>query len=71
MASLNSVPRLDGTDLWRRFSQLDFLDVWTWGIKVVLSLVILTLLMALAGGALATVWDIRLLVDHSTEVVLR
>ena len=71
MSSLHSISRGDGTDLWRRLSRLDFLDVWTWGIKVVLSLVILTLLMTLAGGALTTLWDVRLLVDHSAEVVLR
>lgn len=39
--------------------------------KGVLSLVILTLLTALAGGAPKTFWDIRLLLDHSAEVVLR
>ncbi len=39
--------------------------------KGVLSLVILTLLTALTGGALKTFWDIRLLLDHSAEVVLR
>ncbi|HEX5645526.1 MAG TPA: phosphate-starvation-inducible PsiE family protein [Nitrospira sp.] len=39
--------------------------------KGVLSLVIVTLLTALTGGALKTLWDIRLLIDHSSEVVLR
>ena len=39
--------------------------------KGVLSLVIVTLLTALTGGALKTLWDIRLLLDHSSEVVLR
>jgi uncharacterized membrane protein (DUF373 family) len=47
------------------------MEVWTWGIKGVLSLVIITLLAALTGGALKTLWDIRLLADHSVEVALR
>lgn len=71
MGSLDSIPQVDGLNLWRRLSHLDFLEVWTWGMKGVLSLVILTLLMALAGGALTTLWEIRLLVDHAAEVVLR
>ena len=47
------------------------MDVWTWGIKGVLSLVIVTLLMALTGGVLKTFWDIRLLIDHDVEIALR
>lgn len=39
--------------------------------KVVLSLVMLILLTALTGGALKTMWEIRFLVDHSAEIVLR
>lgn len=39
--------------------------------KGVLSLVILTLLTALTGGALKTFWDIRLLIDQPAEVALR
>lgn len=39
--------------------------------KGVLSLVIVTLLTALTGGALKTLWEIRLLIDQSAEVVLR
>lgn len=31
----------------------------------------LTLLAALIGGTIKTCWDIRLLIDHSAEVVLR
>jgi len=44
------------------------MEVWTWGIKGVLGLVIVTLLAALTGGALKTLWEIRLLVDHSVEI---
>ena len=39
--------------------------------KGVLSLVLLILLAALTGGALKTLWEIRLLIDHPAEVVLR
>jgi uncharacterized membrane protein (DUF373 family) len=39
--------------------------------KGVLSLVLLILLTALTGGALKTLWEIRLLIDYPAEVVLR
>jgi uncharacterized membrane protein (DUF373 family) len=71
MATLESVPQFDGHVLWSRLSHLDPLEVWNWGMKGVLSLVMLTLLTALTGGALKTFLEIRLLVDHSAEVVLR
>ena len=71
MASLDSFPQFDDVSFWRRLTQLDLLAVWSWGMKGVLSLVIRTLLIALAGGALTTLWDIRRLLDHSAEVVLR
>ena len=69
--ALESFRVLDDETIRLRLSRLDLLEVWTWGIKGVLSLVILTLLTALTGGALKTFWDIRLLVDHSAEIVLR
>jgi len=69
--TLESLRVLDDETVRRRLSRLDLLEVWTWGIKGVLSLVILTLLTALTGGTLKTFWDIRLLIDHSAEVVLR
>lgn len=71
MAALEAARLLDGGVLWRRIAHLDPLEVWSLAIKGVLSLVILTLLTALTGGTLKTLWDIRLLVDHSAEVVLR
>lgn len=61
----------EGSAVWRQLFNLDLMEVWTWGIKGVLSLVIVTLLAALTGGALKTLWDIRLLVDHSVEIALR
>jgi uncharacterized membrane protein (DUF373 family) len=69
--ALESLRVLDDETVRRRLARFDLLEVWTWGIKGVLSLVILTLLTALTGGALKTFWDIRLLLDHSAEVVLR
>jgi uncharacterized membrane protein (DUF373 family) len=71
MSALEAGRLFDGEDLWRRLSHLDLLEVWNWGMKGVLSLVMLTLLTALAGGALKTLWETRLLIDHSAEIVLR
>ena len=71
MPALEALRLVDSGALWRRVAHLDPLEVWSWGIKGVLSLVTLTLLTALTGGALKTLWDIRLLLDHSAEVVLR
>ncbi|CUS31384.1 phosphate-starvation-inducible PsiE family protein [Candidatus Nitrospira nitrificans] len=71
MPTLEAARLFDGGVFRRRIFHLDLLDVWSVAMKGVLSLVILTLLAALTGGALKTFWDIRLLVDHSAEVVLR
>jgi uncharacterized membrane protein (DUF373 family) len=71
MSALEALRLFDGEVFWRRLSHLDLLEVWNRGMKGVLSLVILTLLTALTGGALKTCWEIRLIVDHSAEVVLR
>jgi uncharacterized membrane protein (DUF373 family) len=50
---------------------LDLMTVWTKGIKLVLSLLILTILTALAGGALMTFTDIGLLFHRPVEEALR
>ena len=71
MPALEAVRLFDGEVLRKRLSHLDLLEVWNRGIKGVLSLVILTLLAALAGGAVKTFLEIRFLIDHSAEVVLR
>ncbi|MBM4125970.1 MAG: hypothetical protein FJ247_01295 [Nitrospira sp.] len=71
MPNLEAVRLFDGEVLWHRLTHLDLQEVWSRGMKGVLSLVIVTLLTALTGGALKTLWDIRLLLDHSSEVVLR
>ncbi len=71
MSAVQTSPLFDGATLERRLSHLDLLEVWNSGMKGVLSLVMLTLLAALTGGALKTLWEIRLFIDHPVEVVLR
>jgi uncharacterized membrane protein (DUF373 family) len=71
MSALETIHLFHSEALWRRLAHLDLQEVWSRGMKGVLSLVIVTLLTALTGGALKTLWDIRLLIDHSSEVVLR
>jgi len=50
---------------------LDLMTVWTKGIKLVLSLLILTILTALAGGVVMTFLDLRLLFHLQVEEALR
>lgn len=50
---------------------LDLMSVWTWGIRLVLSLLILTILTALAGGVLMTFIDIGLIFHRPMEEALR
>ena len=71
MSALEALRQFDGELLWRRLSHLDLLEMWGTGMKGVLSLVMLTLLTALTGGAWKTLWEVRLLIDHPAEVVLR
>ncbi|MBL8038916.1 MAG: phosphate-starvation-inducible PsiE family protein [Nitrospira sp.] len=71
MATFDTVRLFDSELLRQRLSQLDLEEMWSKGMKGVLSLVILTLLIALTGGALKTLWEIRLLFEHSGEVVMR
>lgn len=56
---------------WSRLRDLDLMEVWTWGIKGVLSLMIVTLLAALTGGVVKTSLGLWMLADHQAEVVLR
>jgi uncharacterized membrane protein (DUF373 family) len=49
----------------------DRTSFWIKGIKLVLSLLIFTILAALAGGVIKTFWDLRLLFDNPVEVALR
>ncbi len=50
---------------------LDLMTVWAKGIKLVLSLLILTILTALAGGVLMTFTDIGLLFHRPVDEALR
>ncbi len=63
------VPRV--ADLAGRVIETDLTDLWMKGIKGVLSLLILTILIALTGGVIKTFLDIRLLLDAAVEVGLR
>jgi uncharacterized membrane protein (DUF373 family) len=50
---------------------LDLMNVWTKGIKLVLSMLILTILTALAGGVVMTFADIALLFRRPVDEALR
>lgn len=50
---------------------LDLMDVWTKGIRLVLSMLILTILTALAGGVVMTFLDVGLLLRRPVEDALR
>jgi uncharacterized membrane protein (DUF373 family) len=54
-----------------RVIDMDLTELWMKGIKAVLSLMILTILIALTGGVIKTFLDIRLLFDAAVEVGLR
>ena len=54
-----------------RLLDTDLTELWTKGIKAVLSLLILTILMALTGGVVKTFLDIGLLLHAPVEVGLR
>jgi uncharacterized membrane protein (DUF373 family) len=49
----------------------DLMAAWTRGIKLVLSLLILTILLALAGGVVKTFVDLGMLLHRPLEVALR
>ena len=50
---------------------VDLTRIWTHGIKFVLSLLIVTILTALAGGVVKTFLDLKLLLSSAVEVALR
>lgn len=50
---------------------MDMAAYWVTGIKGVLSLLIVTILLALAGGVIRTLLDLRLLLTEPLEVALR
>lgn len=71
MSAFHTIPLFDSATFVRRLPHVDLEEVWSRGMKGVLSLVLLILLIALTGGALKTLWEIRLLIDLSVEIVLR
>lgn len=58
-------------NLSARCSAFDFAAFWMKGIKGVLSLLIVTILLALAGGVAKTFFDLRLLLSQPVEIALR
>ena len=50
---------------------MDLAAWWIKGIKLVLSLLILTILLALTGGVIKTLLDLTLLLHNPVEVALR
>jgi len=50
---------------------LNMTDIWMQGIKIVLSLLIITILTALAGGVLMTFLELHLLFSSPLEIALR
>jgi uncharacterized membrane protein (DUF373 family) len=59
------------SDLVGRVIDMDLTELWMKGIKSVLSLLILTILIALTGGVIKTFLDIRMLFGAAVEVGLR
>jgi len=54
-----------------RAARFDLGKIWSQGIKLALSLLILTILTALTGGVVRTFLDLRLLFHNPVEVALR
>ena len=72
MTFINSEPRVHRfSDFIGRAIDTDLTELWMKGIKAVLSLLILTILIALTGGVIKTFLDIRLLFDVPVEIGLR
>jgi uncharacterized membrane protein (DUF373 family) len=59
------------SDLLRGYEELDLATLWMKGVKGVLSLLIVTILLALAGGVIRTFLDLQLLISQPVELALR
>ena len=59
------------SDIMGRVIDMDLTELWMKAIKSVLSLLILTILIALTGGVIKTFLDIKLLMSVPVEVGLR
>ena len=72
MTFMNSEPRVHRfSDFMGRAIDTDLTELWMKGIKAVLSLLILTILIALTGGVVKTFLDIGLLLHAPVEIGLR
>ncbi len=72
MTFTNLQPRVHRfSDLAARVIDTDLTELWMKGIKAVLSLLILTILIALTGGVIKTFMDIGLMFNAPVEVGLR
>ncbi|HET7059098.1 MAG TPA: phosphate-starvation-inducible PsiE family protein [Nitrospiraceae bacterium] len=67
----NSMPLSSMQPLISRAAGMDLTAWWIKGIKLVLSLLILTILLALTGGVIKTLLDLTLLLHNPVEVALR
>jgi uncharacterized membrane protein (DUF373 family) len=64
--------RPDLSRIWAGgLTESDVIRIWIGGIKLVLSLALLTILVALGGGVIKTFMDLRLLVSEPVEFALR
>lgn len=68
---LHSMPLSSLHPLITRAAGMDLTAWWMKGIKLVLSLLILTILLALTGGVIKTLLDLTLLLHNPVEVALR
>lgn len=76
VSTLPMWPQLSRSCLWfggamGRICDMDLTALWTKGIKLVLSLLIVTILAALTGGVAKTFLDLGLLLRSPVEVALR
>ena len=68
---INSMRLASMQPLISRTAGMDLAAWWIKGIKLVLSLLILTILLALTGGVIKTLLDLTLLLHNPVEVALR
>jgi uncharacterized membrane protein (DUF373 family) len=68
---MHAMPLRSMHPLFSRAAGIDLTAWWIKGIKLVLSLLILTILLALTGGVIKTLLDLTLLLHNPVEVALR
>ncbi len=70
-AGFHRIPAIRLPQAVGRMAETDLTALWRKGIRLVLSLLILTILVGLAGGTVKTFLDLRLLFHSAVEVALR